>query len=107
MIMFIGSIVGGVVQCGQIFLQAASLYSDNVADWLQWRDGSVLMVLTTVFIFPVRPGLACQSASPNQLRSDSSEDSDLLLGTQHYFANLSLAACMAYAVCLQAKADMT
>lgn len=51
-IMFIGSIVGGVVQCGQIFLQAASLYSDNVADWLQWRDGSVLMVLTTVFIFP-------------------------------------------------------
>ena len=59
MIMFIGSIVGGVVQCGQIFLQAASLYSDNVADWLQWRDGSVLMVLTTVFIFPVRPGLAC------------------------------------------------
>lgn len=47
------------MQCGQIFLQAASLYSDDVADWLQWRDGSVLMVLTTVFIFPVRPGFAC------------------------------------------------
>ena len=107
MIMFIGSIVGGVVQCGQIFLQAASLYSDNVADWLQWRDGSVLMVLTTVFIFPVRPGLVCQSASPHQLRGDSSEDYDFLLGTQLYCANLSLAACMAYAVCLQAKAAMT
>ena len=51
--------MGGIVQCGQIFLQAATLYSDNVADWLQWRDGSVLMVLTTAFIFPVRPGFAC------------------------------------------------
>ena len=54
-IMFLGSIIGGIVQCGQIFLSAADLYSDNVAGWLTWRDGSVLMVFTTIFIFPVRP----------------------------------------------------
>ena len=53
-IMFLGSIIGGIVQCGQIFLSAADLYSSNVADWLNWRDGSVLMVFTTIFIFPVR-----------------------------------------------------
>ncbi len=61
MIMFLGSIIGGIVQCGQIFLSAADLYSNNVADWLNWRDGSVLMVFTTIFIFPVRSPL-CHSS---------------------------------------------
>ena len=36
-IMFVGSIIGGIVQCGQIFLSAASLYSDNVPGWLSYR----------------------------------------------------------------------
>ena len=55
MVMFLGSIIGGIVQCGQIFLSAAALYTDSVPDWLNWRDGSVLMVFTTIFIFPVSP----------------------------------------------------
>ena len=62
-IMFLGSIIGGIVQCGQIFLSAANLYSSNVADWLQWRDGSVLMVFTTLFIFPVSPCPMCSGCS--------------------------------------------
>lgn len=52
MILFLGSIIGGIVQCGQIFLSAADLYSSNVPDWLNYRSGSVLMVFTTLFIFP-------------------------------------------------------
>ncbi len=52
MILFLGSIIGGIVQCGQIFLSAAQLYSDSVPDWLVYRSGSVLMVFTTIFIFP-------------------------------------------------------
>ena len=52
MILFLGSIIGGIVQCGQIFLSAAQLYSDSVPDWLMYRSGSVLMVFTTIFIFP-------------------------------------------------------
>jgi hypothetical protein len=51
-ILFLGSIIGGIVQCGQIFVSAAQLYSDSVPDWLQYRSGSVLMVFTTIFIFP-------------------------------------------------------
>ncbi|CAL8465153.1 g4688 [Coccomyxa elongata] len=51
-ILFLGSIIGGIVQCGQIFLSAAQLYSDSIPDWLVYRSGSVLMVFTTIFIFP-------------------------------------------------------
>ncbi|CAL5226106.1 g8923 [Coccomyxa viridis] len=51
-IMFLGSIIGGLVQCGQIFLSTADLFSAHIADWLQWRGGSLFMVFTTIFIFP-------------------------------------------------------
>ena len=100
--MFLGSIIGGIVQCGQIFLSAADLYQTTLPDWLNWRcgvcltgvqppmhaacaclqcccmrlpcsppamikrcvgrDGSVLMVLTTLFIFP-----ACMTELMTQL----------------------------------------
>ena len=103
MIMFIGSIVGGVVQCGQIFLQAASLYSDNVADWLNWRDGSVLMVLTTAFIFPVRPALACHEHHHIMRKEAFLGDPGGNICTSDCFAKVLLASYMLSAVCLQSS----
>ena len=73
-IMFLGSIIGGIVQCGQIFLSAADLYSNNVADWLNWRDGSVLMVFTTIFIFPVRTLWHLSAHPPLIARSEVRSD---------------------------------
>jgi hypothetical protein len=52
-IMFLGSIIGGIVQCGQIFLAAADLFGGYIPDWIQYRGGSIVMVFTTVFIFPI------------------------------------------------------
>ena len=82
-VMFLGSIIGGIVQCGQIFLSAADLYSSNVAGWLQWRDGSVLMVFTTLFIFPVSPCLPpCAADAPVTIQAArfASCDYDYIMG---------------------------
>ena len=51
-ILMLGTNIGGLVQCGEIFSSAAFFISGNVPNWIAARSGSVLMVVTTIFIFP-------------------------------------------------------
>ena len=67
-IMFLGSIIGGIVQCGQIFLSAADLYQTTLPDWLNWRCAGCALGWLLQCIPCCMEGCCCAAATSADTR---------------------------------------